>query len=89
MSKKPNQNDQKPTADQQPMSEEQRRHHDELYNYKRDEEGTLDTSAMLDEASSGIPDQPTAGPDRDNSAMTDDGYGVGGARQEEIDGLVQ
>ena len=37
----------------------------------------------------GMYDQPTAGPDRDNSAMTDDGYGVGGARQEEIDGLRQ
>lgn len=39
-----------------PMSDAQRKHHDELYNYKRDEEGTLDTSARLEQETSGIPD---------------------------------
>lgn len=38
------------------MSDAQRQHHDELYNYKRDEEGTLDTSAMLEQETLGIPD---------------------------------
>ena len=38
------------------MSPEQQKHHDELYNYKRDEEGTLDTSARLEAETSGIPD---------------------------------
>jgi len=38
------------------MSPEQQKHHDELYNYKRDEEGTLDTSAQLDAETTGIPD---------------------------------
>ena len=55
--------------DDQPMSEAQKRHHEELYNYKKDEEGTLDTSAMLDEASNGIPDTPTTGPDPEESKV--------------------
>lgn len=38
------------------MSPEQQKHHDELYSYKRDEEGTLDTSAQLENETSGIPD---------------------------------
>ncbi|MCB2408115.1 hypothetical protein [Hymenobacter sp. BT178] len=38
------------------MSPEQQKHHDELYNYKRDEEGTLDTSAQLEQETMGIPD---------------------------------
>lgn len=54
------------------MTPEQQRHHDELYNYKRDEEGTLDTSAMLDEATSGQPDTPTAGPDPDSESQVDE-----------------
>lgn len=54
------------------LSEEQQRHHDELYNYKKDDEGTLDTSDMLEEASSGLPDTPTAGPDPDTSSQPDE-----------------
>ena len=45
-----------PASDGAKMSPEQQKHHDALYNYKRDEEGTLDTSGMLDDATSGIPD---------------------------------
>lgn len=53
-----------PATDGKPMSEEQRKHHDELYNYKRDEEGTLDTSAQLDAETVGIPlGSPNTGPD--------------------------
>lgn len=59
-------------SDNQPMSEEQRKHHEELYSYKHDAEGTLDTSEMLDEASNGLPDTPTAGPDSDTSSQTDE-----------------
>jgi hypothetical protein len=51
------------------MSPEQQRHHDELYNYKRDEEGTLDTSEMLDTATSGQPNTPTTGPDPEESQV--------------------
>jgi hypothetical protein len=55
------------------LSDEQRKHREELYSYKRDEEGTLDTSAMLDDATAGEPtDSPTTGPDPDNSSMTDE-----------------
>lgn len=55
------------------LSEEQRKHREELYSYKRDEEGTLDTSSMLDDATVGIPtDSATTGPDPDNSSMTDE-----------------
>lgn len=61
-------NSQKP----QPLSEAQQQHHDELYNYKKDEEGTLDTSEMLDAASNGLPDTPTTGPDPDTSSQTDE-----------------
>ncbi|RYU79568.1 hypothetical protein [Hymenobacter persicinus] len=45
-----------PQPDGAKMSPEQQKHHDELYNYKRDEEGTLDTSARLDDETAGIPD---------------------------------
>ncbi|TGE14162.1 hypothetical protein [Hymenobacter elongatus] len=45
-----------PQNDGAKMSPEQQQHHDELYTYKRDEEGTLDTSARLDEETAGIPD---------------------------------
>lgn len=38
------------------MSPEQQKHHDAMYNYKRDEEGTLDTSAMIEADSIGVPD---------------------------------
>ena len=54
------------------LSAEQQKHHDELYNYKKDAEGTLDTSAMLDEATSGQPTTPTTGPDPDTSSQTDE-----------------
>ena len=53
-------------------SEAQQKHRDELYNYKKDAEGTLDTSEMLDEASSGLPTTPTTGPDPDTSSQTDE-----------------
>ncbi|GAA3953557.1 hypothetical protein [Hymenobacter algoricola] len=45
-----------PQNDGAKMSPEQQKHHDELYTYKRDEEGTLDTSAQLDAETTGIPD---------------------------------
>ncbi|GAA4005131.1 hypothetical protein GCM10022408_16190 [Hymenobacter fastidiosus] len=45
-----------PQSDGAKMSPEQQKHHDELYSYKRDEEGTLDTSAQLENETSGIPD---------------------------------
>jgi hypothetical protein len=55
------------------LTEEQRKHREELYNYKRDAEGTLDTSARLEEETSGIPtDSATTGPDPDNASMTDE-----------------
>ncbi|AHJ96834.1 hypothetical protein [Hymenobacter swuensis] len=55
------------------LSEEQRKHREELYSYKRDEEGTLDTSARLEDETTGIPtDSATTGPDPDNSSMTDE-----------------
>ena len=54
------------------LSAEQQKHHDELYNYKKDAEGTLDTSEMLDEASNGLPTTPTTGPDPDTSSQTDE-----------------
>lgn len=55
------------------LSEEQRKHREELYGYKRDEEGTLDTSARLEQETIGIPtDSATTGPDPDNSSMTDE-----------------
>lgn len=55
------------------LTDEQRKHREELYGYKRDEEGTLDTSARLEEETAGIPtDSATTGPDPDNSSMTDE-----------------
>ncbi|UOQ55590.1 hypothetical protein [Hymenobacter cellulosivorans] len=48
-----------PQSDGGKMSPEQQKHHDELYNYKRDEEGTLDTSAQLEQETMGIPDDTT------------------------------
>ncbi|MCB2377889.1 hypothetical protein LGH70_09870 [Hymenobacter sp. BT635] len=48
-----------PQTDGAKMSAEQQKHHDELYNYKRDEEGTLDTSARLEQETTGIPDDTT------------------------------
>ena len=54
------------------LSEEQQKHRDELYTYKKDAEGTLDTSEMLDEASNGLPTTPTTGPDPDTSSQTDE-----------------
>lgn len=53
-----------PENDGAKMSPAQQKHHDELYNYKRDEEGTLDTSAQLEQETMGIPDDTvTAGAD--------------------------
>ena len=48
-----------PQSDGAKMSPEQQKHHDELYNYKRDEEGTLDTSAQLEQETMAIPDDTT------------------------------
>lgn len=55
------------------LTEEQLKHRQELYGYKRDEEGTLDTSTRLENAMSGTPaGSATTGPDPDNSSMTDE-----------------
>ncbi|MBT9393819.1 hypothetical protein KLP40_11660 [Hymenobacter sp. NST-14] len=55
------------------LTPEQLKHRQELYGYKRDEEGTLDTSARLENAMSGTPaGSATTGPDPDNSSMTDE-----------------
>lgn len=55
------------------LTDEQRKHREELYGYQRDEEGTLDTSARLENETAGIPtDSATTGPDPDNSSMTDE-----------------
>ena len=60
-------------AQNSPLTEEQLKHRQELYGYKRDEEGTLDTSARLENAMSGTPTgSATTGPDPDNSSMTDE-----------------
>ncbi|TGE08307.1 hypothetical protein [Hymenobacter fodinae] len=54
------------------LTEEQRKHREELYGYKRDEEGTLDTSAQLEQETLGIPtDSKTTGPDGDISDRPD------------------
>ena len=45
-----------PKSDGAKMSPEQQKHHDALYNYPRDAEGTLDTSARLEDETAGIPD---------------------------------
>ncbi|RSK44067.1 hypothetical protein [Hymenobacter rigui] len=71
-------NNQDPAAALEPnsgahLTDEQRKHREELYGYKRDAEGTLDTSARLEEETAGIPtDSATTGPDPDNSSMTDE-----------------
>ncbi|SNR91196.1 MULTISPECIES: hypothetical protein [Hymenobacter] len=55
------------------LTEEQRKHREELYGYQRDEEGTLDTSARLEDETVGIPtDSSTTGPDPDSSSQTDE-----------------
>ncbi|WP_139923543.1 hypothetical protein [Hymenobacter sp. DG01] len=56
------------------LTEEQRKHREELYSYKRDEEGTLDTSARLEEETTGIPldGAGNAGPDADNMSRRDE-----------------
>ena len=65
--KKNNQNQsQDPAAALDPKSganltEEQRKHREELYSYQKDEEGTLDTSARLEDETTGIPDDSTIG----------------------------
>ncbi|MBT2557158.1 hypothetical protein J7E24_05130 [Hymenobacter sp. ISL-91] len=54
------------------LTEEQRKHREELYGYKRDEEGTLDTSSQLEDAMSGTPSGATTGPDPDTESTTDE-----------------
>ena len=55
------------------LTEEQRKHREELYGYKRDEEGTLDTSSMLDDATIGTPTgSSTTGPDPDTGSQADE-----------------
>ena len=59
------------------LTEEQRKHREELYGYKRDEEGTLDTSARLEQETTGIPDDTSnTGPDTSNitEEFTDPGF---------------
>ncbi|GAB3226553.1 hypothetical protein GCM10027346_08930 [Hymenobacter seoulensis] len=71
-------NNQDPAAALDPKSganltDEQRKHREELYGYKRDEEGTLDTSARLEEETTGIPmGSSTTGPDPDNETRRDE-----------------
>lgn len=55
------------------LTEEQRKHREELYGYKRDEEGTLDTSARLEAETTGIPtDSKSTGPDADSGSSPDE-----------------
>ena len=55
------------------LTEEQRKHREQLYGYKRDEEGTLDTSARLEQETVGIPtDSRTTGPDPDSESRPDE-----------------
>ncbi|RFP65887.1 hypothetical protein D0N36_06700 [Hymenobacter lapidiphilus] len=54
------------------LTEEQRKHREELYSYKKDEEGTLDTSSQLEDAMSGTPSGATTGPDPDTESTTDE-----------------
>jgi hypothetical protein len=49
------------------LTEEQRKHREELYGYKKDEEGTLDTSARLEDETTGIPEDTNHGPDASNT----------------------
>jgi hypothetical protein len=75
-------NDQNPADALKPQSgahltEEQRKHREELYGYNRDEEGTLDTSARLEQETAGIPDDTSnTGPDTSNitEEFTDPGF---------------
>jgi len=48
------------------LTEEQRKHREELYSYQKDEEGTLDTSARLEDETTGIPEDTNHGPDAAN-----------------------
>ncbi|WP_019947895.1 hypothetical protein [Hymenobacter aerophilus] len=55
------------------LTEEQRQHREELYGYKKDDEGTLDTSEQLEDAMSGTPSgSATTGPDPDSESTTDE-----------------
>ncbi|MCR5889439.1 hypothetical protein LRS06_17010 [Hymenobacter sp. J193] len=55
------------------LTDEQRKHREELYGYQRDEEGTLDTSARLENETTGIPTgSSTTGPDPDTGSQTDE-----------------
>ncbi|MBD2715363.1 hypothetical protein KBK19_09980 [Microvirga sp. STR05] len=55
------------------LTDEQRKHREELYGYKRDEEGTLDTSARLEDETAGIPSgSSTTGPDPDTGSQADE-----------------
>ena len=54
------------------LTEEQRQHREELYGYKKDEEGTLDTSEQLEDAMSGTPSGATTGPDPDTESTSDE-----------------
>jgi hypothetical protein len=48
------------------LTDEQRKHREELYGYKKDEEGTLDTSDRLENETTGIPEDTNHGPDASN-----------------------
>ena len=55
------------------LTAEQRKHREELYGYKKDEEGTLDTSARLENETLGIPSGSSiTGPDPDTGSQTDE-----------------
>ncbi|SDY32520.1 hypothetical protein [Hymenobacter psychrophilus] len=54
------------------LTEEQQKHREELYGYKHDAEGTLDTSTQLENAMSGTPSGATTGPDPDTESTTDE-----------------
>ena len=55
------------------LTEEQRKHREELYGYKHDAEGTLDTSEQLRNAMSGTPSgSSTTGPDPDTESTNDE-----------------
>ncbi len=55
------------------LTDAQRKHREELYGYPRDEEGTLDTSARLEQETLGIPTgSSTSGPDPDTGSQTDE-----------------
>ncbi|OWP62963.1 hypothetical protein CDA63_11295 [Hymenobacter amundsenii] len=55
------------------LTEEQMKHREELYGYKHDAEGTLDTSERLENAMSGTPSgSATTGPDPDNDITAEE-----------------